>query len=138
MKEKSLIYDTLTKAILPYILLFGLYVQINGEHSPGGGFQASVIIASAIIAYDMIFDSMPISYNQLIVSAAFGCLIYLAVGLIAIFVGDNYLNYYSLAQNKYTGQLIGIFIVELGVGITVCAVMLIIYSCLGKITSKEL
>ena len=138
MEEKSLIYDTLTKAILPYILLFGLYVQINGEHSPGGGFQASVIIASAIIAYDMIFDSMPISYNQLIMSAAWGCIIYLAVGLIAIFTGDNYLNYYALAKNKYTGQLIGIFLVELGVGITVCAVMLIIYSCLGKITSKEL
>ena len=133
MKEQSLIYDTITKAILPYILLFGLYVQINGEHSP-----ASVIIASAIIAYDMVFDSMPISYKQLIVSAALGCIIYFSVGLIAIFAGDNYLNYYALAQNKYNGQFIGIFIVELGVGITVCAVMLIIYSCLGKITSKEL
>ncbi|MCF8462799.1 MAG: Na(+)/H(+) antiporter subunit B [Rickettsiaceae bacterium] len=138
MKKHSIIFDTFAKAIIPYILLFGLYVQINGENSPGGGFQASVIIASAIIAYDMIFESMPFSLPQLIISSAFGCIIYLMVGLISIIQGSNYLNYYALAKNKYFGQFLGIFIVELGVCIAVCSVMLLIYSCLGRITSKEL
>ena len=32
-----------TKLILPFILLFALYVQFHGDYGPGGGFQAGVI-----------------------------------------------------------------------------------------------
>ncbi len=31
-----------TKLLLPFILLFGLYVQFHGDYGPGGGFQAGV------------------------------------------------------------------------------------------------
>ena len=31
------------KLILPFILLFALYVQFHGDYGPGGGFQAGVI-----------------------------------------------------------------------------------------------
>ena len=37
-----------TKLILPFILLFALYVQFHGEYGPGGGFQAGVIAAAAV------------------------------------------------------------------------------------------
>ena len=36
-------------------MLFALYVQFHGDYGPGGGFQAGVIFAAAIILYSLIF-----------------------------------------------------------------------------------
>ena len=44
-----------TKLLLPFILLFALYVQFHGEFGPGGGFQAGVITAGMVILYALIF-----------------------------------------------------------------------------------
>ena len=44
-----------TKLILPYILVFALYVHFHGDYGPGGGFQAGVISAGAIILYAIVF-----------------------------------------------------------------------------------
>lgn len=37
------------RMLVPFILLFGLYVQFHGEYGPGGGFQAGALIAAAFI-----------------------------------------------------------------------------------------
>ena len=44
-----------TKLILPFILLFALYVQFHGDFGPGGGFQAGVITAGMVILVAIIF-----------------------------------------------------------------------------------
>ena len=44
-----------TKLILPFILLFALYVQFHGEYGPGGGFQAGVISAGMVILLAITF-----------------------------------------------------------------------------------
>ena len=43
------------KLFIPFMLIFGLYVQLHGDFGPGGGFQAGVIIAAAIILYGIIW-----------------------------------------------------------------------------------
>lgn len=45
----SRIIKTVTRALFPFILLFGSYIIIFGHLSPGGGFQGGVILAMAII-----------------------------------------------------------------------------------------
>ncbi len=45
------ILRVVTKLLIPYILLFGFYVQFHGDYGPGGGFQAGVILAAAVILY---------------------------------------------------------------------------------------
>jgi multicomponent Na+:H+ antiporter subunit B len=44
-----------TKLILPFILLFALYVQFHGDYGPGGGFQAGVITAGMVILLSITF-----------------------------------------------------------------------------------
>ena len=55
MHDKYLILRIVTKILVPFILLFALYVQFHGDYGPGGGFQAGVIFAAAIILYSMLF-----------------------------------------------------------------------------------
>jgi multicomponent Na+:H+ antiporter subunit B len=53
--KHHLILRIITKLLIAPILLFALYVQFHGEISSGGGFQAGVIAAAAIILYGLVF-----------------------------------------------------------------------------------
>ena len=45
----------IAKLMIPFILLFALYVQFHGDFGPGGGFQAGVIFGAGIILYALIY-----------------------------------------------------------------------------------
>ncbi len=134
-KEKrvpqNLVLRIVSKIVIPVIILFALYVQFHGDYGPGGGFQAGVIMSSALILYSLVFGlgaaERIIPKRVLMFLTALGVLIYAGVGVASLFFGGNYLNYSVLADTQIGGQHIGILLVELGVGITVFAVMLTIF-----------
>jgi multicomponent Na+:H+ antiporter subunit B len=131
-----------SKILIPPILIFGLYVQFHGDYGPGGGFQAGVIFAAAIILYTMFFGvdfaRRVLDITLLRFLAAFGALLYGSVGVASMLKGGNFLDYSVLADNPLTGQHIGIIVIELGVGITVAAVMvLIFYSFVSQLGRQE-
>lgn len=126
-----LILRVTAKALIPLILLFAFYVQFHGDFGPGGGFQAGIIFAAAIILYSMIFglpETMAvINLATVRFFAAIGVLLYGSVGVVSMLFGHEFLNYSVLNTNPITGQHIGILLIELGVGITVAAVMITIF-----------
>ena len=54
MKD-DIILRVIAKLTIPFMLVFALYVQFHGDYGPGGGFQAGVIAATAIVFYAVIF-----------------------------------------------------------------------------------
>ncbi len=134
-ENTDLLITKLTRFIFPVIIIFALYLQVHGEISPGGGFQAGAIIAMAFILYAMAFGDKAllriISLKKLKNIAVSGVGIYFITGLYGILSGLEFLNYNAFSSNKELSQKIGIVIIELGVGITVSATMLLIYFCLA-------
>ena len=126
-----LVLKVMAKLLIPFILLFGFYVQMHGDYGPGGGFQAGVIIAAAFILYAIVFDvktarrAAPMAV--LISIACVGVLLYAGVGVANLIYGGRFLEYGVLAHEAAQGNHIGILIVESGVGMTVAAVMMIIF-----------
>lgn len=127
----NLILRVVSKFLIPLIIIFALYVQFHGDFGPGGGFQAGVILSAAIILYALVFGldaaEQVIPPTVLRILASLGVLLYAGVGVAALFFGGNYLDYSVLGSSQIAGQHLGIFLVELGVGITVFTVMLIIF-----------
>jgi multicomponent Na+:H+ antiporter subunit B len=125
------ILRVITKALIPLIIIYALYIQFHGDYGPGGGFQAGVIFAAAFILYALLFGTertqQIISPGALHVLMVFGVLLYGCVGLATMLLGGNFLGYNVLAHDPVHGQHYGILLVELGVGITVAAVMLSIF-----------
>jgi multicomponent Na+:H+ antiporter subunit B len=119
------------KFLIPFILLFALYVQFHGDFGPGGGFQAGVIFASAFIVHSLIFGVectlRIVPAGVLRVLAAIGVLLYAGTGVAALLLGANFLDYNVLAASAIAGQHLGILLVELGVGLTVATVMMLVY-----------
>jgi len=126
-----LILRVIAKALIPLILLYGLYIQFHGDYGPGGGFQAGVIFAAAIILYAIIFGTerahKVISPFVIHLLMSIGVLLFAGVGVATMILGGNYLGYNVLAHDPVHGQHYGILLVELGVGVTVTSVMLSIF-----------
>ena len=114
--EHHLVLRVIAKLLIPLILIFALYVQFHGDYGPGGGFQAGVIFASAFILYSLIFGvenaRSVISFNLLRVISALGLLLYIAVGVVALTSGGNFLDYYVLLSDPVHGQHLGILVIE--------------------------
>jgi len=119
------------KIIIPMILLFALYVQFHGDFGPGGGFQAGVIFAAGFILYGLVFgtealrSAVPPGLLRWVISL--GLILYTGVGIATMLMGSDYLAYGALAHDLIHGQHLGIFLVELGVGVTVSSVMVTIF-----------
>ena len=127
----DLILRVTTKLVVPFMLLFALYVQFHGDYGPGGGFQAGVIAAGMIILYSLVFGLraaqrvVPMALVQRMIPL--GVLIYAGVGLVSMMKGGEFLNYSVLAHDPVHGQHEGILLVELGVLVTVASTMVGIF-----------
>ena len=138
---KNPILRVCTKVLFAPIILFGLYVQFHGDYGPGGGFQAGVIIASAFILYSIVFGLeegkrlLPEKMNLFLL--ALGALIYGGVGIISMLLGENFLSYNILGTSAQSGQHLGILLVEFGVGLTVCNVMISLFNSFAGYKSDK-
>ena len=129
--RSDLILRVVAKLLIPFIAMFALYVQFHGDFGPGGGFQAGVIAAAAVIFFALLFgldDARRMVPEPLVESMmALGVLTYGGVGVVSLLLGGNFLDYFVLAHDTVHGQERGIFWVEVGVAITVSGVMLKIF-----------
>ena len=137
-----LVLRVIAKLLIPFILVFALYVQFHGDYGPGGGFQAGVIFAAGFILYGLIFglDAVrKVAPRGLIrVLVAGGVLLFAGVGVAGMLLGGNYLDYDVLAHDPVHGQHLGILLIEFGVGTTVAAVMItIFYNFAGRGREEE-
>lgn len=132
-------YDPVVKTtcrfIVPFVQLFAFYVIAHGHHSPGGGFQGGVILGASIILY-AISHNMRASLGRIneklaVLLCGLGVFIYAGTGALSILLGANYLDYGALSKlfgvDPVTARSHGILMVEIGVGITVMAVMIHLY-----------
>lgn len=131
MVRRHFILRVVGKLLMPFILLFALYVQFHGDFGPGGGFQAGVIFGAGFILYAMIYgveaarQVVPDGLVRLLIAA--GLILYVGVGYAGMVLGGEFLNYNVLAHDPVHGQHLGILLVEFGVGTTVAATMITVF-----------
>ncbi len=129
--QHHLIPQVVGRLLIPFIVLFGLYVQFHGEYGPGGGFQAGALIASGIILYALLegeasaLRALPRSVLMGLVIG--GISLYGGVGLLSMLLGGNFLEYSVLLSDPVSGQQLGILLIEAGVGMVVCGALLSIF-----------
>ena len=129
--RRHLIPQVVGRMLIPFITLFGLYVQFHGEYGPGGGFQAGAIIATGVILYGLL-EGEAAALRALPESVLLGLVIggaslYGAVGVVCILLGGNFLEYSVLSADSVSGQQLGILLIEAGVGMAVCGALLSIF-----------
>ena len=142
-------YDLIVKStcrrIIPFIQIFALYVIAHGHHSPGGGFQGGVILGASLILFAIAFDLRSainrISERVVVFLCTIGVMIYAGTGALCMLYGANFLDYGALSKlmvvDPVTARSHGILVVEIGVGIAVMAVMVILYHNLASAGKQD-
>ena len=127
----SLIIEVAVRVMIPFIQLFGLYVIAHGHYSPGGGFQGGVVLGASFILMAIAFDLKTslrfFSLRANAIMASSGVFIYTGTGVLCALVGGLFLDYSSLDAIIPLGPVewrsMGVFVVELGVGLAVTSIM---------------
>ena len=141
----DLIVKTTCRIIIPFIQIFALYVIAHGHHSPGGGFQGGVILGASMIlfaiAYDLRSAIRRMGERLVAFLCALGVFIYAGTGALCILLEKNYLDYGALSVllgvDPVSARSHGILIVEIGVGIAVMAVMVVLYYNLASAGKQD-
>ena len=128
-----LIPQVVGRLLIPFIVLFGLYVQFHGDFGPGGGFQAGALISAGIILYALLEGErsalLAVPQKLLTFLATGGAILFTTVGVFGMLLGGNFLDYSVLAADSVAGQHLGLLLVEFAVGLTVTGVLLTIFHC---------
>ena len=124
--SESQVIMTTVKAVIPFVLTYGLFITFHGTSSPGGGFQGGALIASVVlmIAFAFGIESTRkwLSNTIVVVLATLGVAIFAGIALVPMLLGANFLEYTAyypplgdaLGLKKYEFVKYGMEAVEIG------------------------
>ncbi|WP_179953326.1 Na(+)/H(+) antiporter subunit B [Desulfobotulus mexicanus] len=139
------IIRTTCRCLIPFLQIYSLYVLAHGHYSPGGGFQAGVVLGATIIllaiSHNLKTSIQRMSERTAALWSIIGVAIFAGTGLICLLLGMDYLNYEILAPFLLSDAVMArshsILIVEIGVTMAVMAVMVWIYYNLSSAGQQD-
>ncbi len=94
IKERNVILKCAADLMLPFALVFGIYIILFGTVSPGGGFQGGVIVAAAVLllylGYGYKTTAKAISGEVLRVNEAIGAILYTLLAVCGLVLGARF------------------------------------------------
>ena len=136
------VLDTACRLLVPFMLLFAVYVVVHGHDSPGGGFQGGVICAAALILIQLVRGnavSWGLSHAWALTVACAGVGLFAGIGLLSVAFGGNYLDYSELPLDIEPAEkhAMGILGVEIGVALGVTGALVLIFDALAARGPQE-
>ena len=132
MKINDVILKTVVQFVVFIILTIAIYLFFAGHYTPGGGFVAGLVLASAAILLYITYDTekvkkgLPVDFK---IVAAIGVALAITTGIVPTLFGKPFLNMSSMSLHF---PLIGekeiatVMLFELGVALTVVGVVMTI------------
>ncbi|MDY0338707.1 MAG: MnhB domain-containing protein [Acholeplasmataceae bacterium] len=89
------IVKSITRLVIPFIQLYGIFIILHGHITPGGGFSGGTLIGTSLILYTLVFGLLPskkkFSHRMSQIAESGGIVIYVGIGLIGLFLSGQFL-----------------------------------------------
>lgn len=126
----SLIIRTVTRLLVPFIQVFGLYIIVHGPVSPGGGFQGGTVVGASFIllalAYGPHEAENKLNHNIRVTMDTLGSLAYASIGLLGIAAGGMFLQFNIIPLPFPPAAINGLMIFLIGAAIGVHIMALVV------------
>lgn len=132
-RHASVVVQMFVRLLTPLAQLFALYVLTFGHYSPGGGFQAGVILGATYLAIALALGrealDRRVSERACLGLACGGIGLYVLTGVLPMLNGGWFLDYGALPLpvDVVRARYLGILFIETGVGVTVAATIVLIF-----------
>lgn len=116
-----------SRILYPFMFLFGFYIIIFGDLSPGGGFQGGVILATARLISMYIPEKKDINTNYLSLIEKILFLLLIILGIISFFTNEAMFS--NIISNEFSHDIRRWFLVLLNIiiGIKVSSGLTLIF-----------
>lgn len=118
MRGYDLIKNT-CRFILPFLILYGLYIILNGDISPGGGFQGGVVLATCYLALFFIKDEETIPFREIIRIEKILFLTLVGVGLVHMLTNAHFFPYFIDAPWRLSVSTASLILLNTIIGLKV-------------------
>ena len=119
MKDHSDILIKTMGALYPFIIIFGIYVIVNGHITPGGGFQGGTILAACFIIHYLVTTEKSVSLTFLNLLEKMIYLAIIALPIVIVLYGSAGLSHHL--------KVIYLMIMNLLIGVKVCSGLTVIF-----------
>lgn len=116
--------------ILPFILLFGVALILNGDKTPGGGFQGGAILVVVFVAGFLIDDTKTMNLKVFTIIEKFAF-----ISLTVIITGFLCINFIEMPIAVKRGYLL---IINTLIGMKVCAGLGLMFYRFSRIDKEEI
>jgi multicomponent Na+:H+ antiporter subunit B len=133
----TVVVRVIAALLSPFIAMFGLYIIAHGHYGPGGGFAGGVFLAVGAILprltlpEHVAYRLVPTTVGP--IAGGIGMLGFLAIGLVPLALGGDFLDYSLLAVGGMEiprARYLGILVVEIAVGLAVFGAMILLFDVL--------
>ena len=130
----SVVVRVVSAVLVPFLLLFGVYIIAHGHYGPGGGFAGGVFLAVGAILprftlpRELAYRLFPTWLGPLV--GGLGMLLFLLIAAAPMVVGGVFLDYGAIevaGMEASRVRYLGILIVEVAVGFAVFGAMVLIF-----------
>lgn len=126
---ESVVVTKAVRLVSPFVFAFGLFTMFHGADSVGGGFQGGVVVASVIVTIAFAFGldqtGRWLDRRVLTAGAVLGVAVFAVVGAVPVAFGGAFLELTAYPGAK--GPLYAVEVVEVGIGVTVAATIVILF-----------
>ena len=137
----DLIFQIVGKLLLPMILVYGIYVVLNGHLSPGGGFSGGAVLGGGLILASSMFGQKRLTKvlrPEVTTGMSVACLLcYAAMKSYSFFTGANHIGW-EIPKGTPGDIISAGFILPLNicVGIIVACTMFSFYSLFSQVEEE--
>jgi multicomponent Na+:H+ antiporter subunit B len=140
-RYQSKIVDITCRIMIPFVQVFAIYVIFHGHHSPGGGFQGGVLLASSLILNRLSLGQKAsyahLSRRMAAMISTGGMFLFILTALLPVVFGGMFLDYSFLPLPGLPDvdlRHYGIQIVEVWIGMAVFGCLVVIFD---RLTERE-
>ncbi|MFP4286143.1 MAG: MnhB domain-containing protein [Candidatus Izemoplasmataceae bacterium] len=134
----DIIIKSITRLIIPFVQVYGVFIILHGHISPGGGFSGGSIIGTSLVLYTLVFgiekSYKKFSHRVSEFAESGGILLYLFLGILGIIFAGSFLTNIEAgfpkgeAGSLFSGGMIPLLMI--GIGIKVASTFITLFHIL--------
>lgn len=126
------LFITFGRLLYPIMLLFGLYIILNGHLSPGGGFQGGAIVATAILILYYIDISKEIDVHTIITIEKILFLLLLVISSLSFFTRGTLMTNFIPLESDIALKQVFLYTLNILIGAKVALGLVAIFTSFLK------